>query len=84
MYCEEDRKKDFEYFKSINVVFCQKNGPCFVAVRNQSVIDHDVSISKLLGKMTKRGYEVGTYLVQGCNGSESDYINTVMMLMINA
>ena len=84
MYSEEEKKKDFEFFKSINSRFYQDNGHCFVAIKNQSIIDHNASPTELIASMVNKGHEVGSYILQECRGLESDFTNTVMRLMINA
>lgn len=83
-YTEEEKEKDFEYFKSINISFYEKNGHNFLAIKNQEVISFNSSIEKLIEDMTAKGYEIGDYLIQECKGSEYDYTNVIMRLMVNA
>ncbi len=83
-YTESEKKRDFDYFKEINIPFYEENGHKFVAIKNQKILDQSDNIIDLINSMSKKGYEVGTYLAQECNGVKSDYVNTVMRLVINA
>lgn len=83
-YTDEEKLIDFNYFKSINISFFEKYGHKFIAVKKQKILDFDDSITNLISKMTSKGYSVGSYLIQECKGTELDYTNTVMRLMINA
>ena len=83
-YTEEEKEKDFDYFKSINISFFEKHGHSFLAIKNQEVISYCNAIDELIKDMSTKGYEVGDYLIQECKGSEYDYTNVIMRLMVNA
>jgi len=82
-YSENSKKKDFEYFKTINVSFFEKHGHNFLAIKNQKVIDFNASIETLINNMTAQGFPAGTYLIQDCKGTEADYTNIIMKLVVN-
>lgn len=83
-YTESEKEKDFNYFKTINIPFYEKNGHKFLAIKNQTIIEQEDNILDLINIMEHKGYAVGTYLIQECKGTELDYTNTVMRLIINA
>lgn len=83
-YTEEEKERDFEYFKSINISFFERNGHNFLAIRNREVILFNTSIEQLINDMIQKGYDPGSYLIQECKGSEYDYTNVIMRLMVNA
>lgn len=83
-YTESDRHNDFDYFKKINIPFYEEHGHKFIAIKNQAILDYSDNIIDLIESMNKKGYKVGSYLAQECNGIESDCVNTVMRLVINA
>lgn len=81
-YTEEQKEKDFNYFKSINNSFYSKHGHSFLAVKDSNIIDFAPSVPELITKMTEKDFEIGTYLIQECTGDESSYTNIVMRLLI--
>ena len=76
MYGDADRKSDFEYFLSIYDELFEKYGHKFVAIRNKKVLNVYDDISEAV-KETSKVYELGTFIVQECNGDESGYTNYI-------
>ncbi len=82
VYTENEKTKDFNFFKSINQDFFSKNGHKFLAIKNQSVVDNAETVQDLINKMNKKSFSVGSYLIQECTGDNSAFTTTVMSLMI--
>ena len=82
VYTEEEKSKDFAFFKSINQDYFSKNGHKFLAIKNQSVIDAADSVRELIEKLNNKSVSVGTYLIQECTGDNSAYTTVVMRLML--
>ncbi len=81
-YTDEQKEKDFNYFKKINDSFYSKNGHSFLAIKNEEIIDSGKTVNELMEKMNKKSYPVGSYIIQECTGDESSYTNVVMRLCI--
>lgn len=81
-YTENEKTKDFNFFKSINQDFFSKNGHKFLAIKNQSVVDNAETVQDLINKMNNKSFSVGSYLIQECTGDNSAFTTTVMSLMI--
>ena len=82
VYTENEKTKDFNFFKSINQDFFSKNGHKFLAIKNQSVVDNAETVQDLINKMNNKSFSVGSYLIQECTGDNSAFTTTVMSLMI--
>lgn len=81
-YTEEERSKDFEFFKNINQDFFSKNGHKFIGIRNSQVIESADDIPELVKKMNEKSFELGSYLLQECTGDESAYKTKIMKLLM--
>ena len=82
MYTEEEKIKDFDFFKNINKDFFSQNGHKYLAIKNQSVVDSANDIPSLIQKMSEKAMDVGNYLIQECTGDNSAFTTIVMRLMI--
>jgi hypothetical protein len=81
-YTDEQKEKDFAFFKTINNSFYSKNGHSYIAIKNEKIIDYANSVNTLIQKMNEKSYSVGSYIIQECTGDESAYTNVVMRLLI--
>lgn len=81
-YTEEQKQKDFNYFKTINSSFYSEHGHSYLAIKNENIVDFSDSVPKLIEKMDLKNIKVGNYLIQECTGIESAYMNSVMRLKI--
>ncbi len=81
-YNEEERSRDFEFFKDINQDFFSKNGHKFIGIRNGQIIESADDIPELVKKMNEKSYELGSYLLQECTGEESAYKTKIMKLLM--
>lgn len=82
VYTEQEKEKDFEFFKSINKSFFSENGHKYLAIKNESVIDTADSVQDLINKMNEKSISVGTYLIQECTGDDSAFTTTIMRLIV--
>lgn len=83
MYTDDDRKKDFDYFIKNYQHFYKEYGHCFLAIKNEEVLDHKSTIQELIDSVNDRA-KIGDYIIQECNGDESAYTASIMRLMIHA
>lgn len=84
VYTENEKTKDFDFFKNINEDFFSKNGHKFLAIRNQKIIDNAETVQDLIKQMNSKSFDVGTYLIQECTGDNSAFVTSVMRLMMKA
>ena len=82
LYSENEKSKDFDYFKEINKDYFSENGHKFLAIKNQSIMESADSVIDLINKMNEKSFSVGTYLIQECTGDENAYTTTVMRLVM--
>ena len=50
VYSEDEKAKDFNFFKKINKEYFEKNGHKFLAIKKESVIDAADEIPELISK----------------------------------
>ena len=82
VYSEDEKAKDFNFFKKINKEYFEKNGHKFLAIKKESVIDAADEIPELISKMNEKMYEIGSYLIQECTGNDSAFKTVVMKLLL--
>ena len=72
--------KDFNWFLSHYNDFFMKYGPSFLVVKNESILGSYKTFKEAV-QTTALTEELGTFIVQECNGDESAY--TVQIASMN-
>lgn len=76
LYTNKNRDADFKWFLDNYDNFYQKYGKKIIVIKNQSILgvfdDKNTAIDK-----TAKNYQLGTFIVQECNGDESGYTNYI-------
>lgn len=80
-YTDIDRKKDFDYFVKNYQKLYRQYGHTFLAIKNEEIIGSYNSIPDAISQLSPT-YELGTYIIQECNGDDSAYRTTIMRLII--
>lgn len=80
-YTEEQQKKDFDFFKQNDKHFFSEYGHKFLAIRDEKLILTAEDIPTLIQQLSK-DYEIGSYLIQECEGNDYDYADKVMRFVI--
>lgn len=75
-YTDIDRRKDFDFFLEHYSEFYKKYGYCFIAIRFNKILGMYRSIQEAIDILSNQ-YDIGEYIVQECNGSESGYTNYI-------
>lgn len=70
------QRKDFEWFLSNYRKLFEQYGSSFLAIKNQQVIGVYRSYAEGV-KETLKTQEIGSFIVQKCDGSESAYTNYI-------
>lgn len=81
-YNDNDRKRDFDYFKSNCNIFYKEYGHKFLAIKNQEVLGAYDSVPEAIKSLSEL-HELGSYIIQECAEDESAYRTTIMRLIIN-
>lgn len=73
VYTDENRKDDFQWFLDNYDSLYSKYGHKFFAIQNKNllgVFDNKIEALDTIAK----DYDIGTFIVQECNGNESAYM----------
>lgn len=81
MYAEQDRINDFDYFIENYQEIYKMYGHKFVAIRQKVILGVFNSVMDAINTLSFE-YNVGTYIIQECNGDESAYRTNIMRLII--
>ncbi|MCL2628999.1 MAG: hypothetical protein FWD44_09955 [Oscillospiraceae bacterium] len=73
--------RDFEWFIENYSVLYDKHGYCFLAIKNEKVIGVYSSFDEAVDT-TLLTEEIGTFIVQECNGNESAYTIQIASMFI--
>lgn len=71
-YTDEDRTNDFNFFVDNYYQIFDLYGHKFIAIKDKHILGAFDSIPEAFNKLSNK-YELGTYIVQECNGDESGY-----------
>lgn len=82
-YTDEQRQIDYRYFKENDRKFFSEYGHKYLAIKNEKLLFASETIPELIEKLSSE-YEVGSYIIQECEGNAPDYANQVMRLIIGA
>ena len=73
IYTDNDRRNDFQWFLDNYDNLYNKHGHKFFVIQNKQIIgvfdNKNVAID-----ITSKTHEIGTFIVQECNGDESAYM----------
>ncbi len=68
--------QDYEWFlKNYSAIF-EKYGDTYVAVKNGHILGNYNSYAECVRAVSKKE-KLGTFIVQHCNGNETDYTNYI-------
>lgn len=81
-YTDADRKRDFDFFVKNNSNLYTEYRHKFIAIKNEKVIGTADDVEMLIACLAQK-YEIGTYIIQECNGNESSYTSKLMRLIIS-
>lgn len=70
------QRQDFDWFISNYDDIFKKYGVCYVVIKNKNIIGTYCDLNKALNE-TQKTEELGTFIVQLCNGDESGYTNYI-------
>ncbi len=71
------QKSDYEWFLENYSLLYKKYGECYLVIKNKAVIGKYNSYAVAIEE-TKKREEMGTFIVQKCNSSESGYTNYII------
>lgn len=74
--------QDFEWFKNHNSDLYKKYGHTFLVIKNKSVIGSYNNLIEAVNE-TKKQFELGTFIVQECDGTDSTYTNYISSIGIS-
>lgn len=69
-YTDEDRTNDFNFFVDNYYQIFDLYGHKIIAIKDKHILGAFDSIPEAFNKLSNK-YELGTYIVQECNGDES-------------
>ncbi len=72
----ELQDKDFEWFLDNYSELSEKYGDSFLAIKDKTVLGNYGSYIEAL-KETEKNEELGTFIIQHCNGDNSGYTNYI-------
>lgn len=67
------QQEDFEWFLEHYNEFYEQYGVCYLGIKNKEVIGIYTSYAEGVQLCKEQGYELGTFIIQYCNGKESGY-----------
>ncbi|MBR3307252.1 MAG: hypothetical protein IKI75_08375 [Lachnospiraceae bacterium] len=67
---------DFEWFLNNYIDLFAEYGDCFLAIKNKAVLGSYASYADAL-RATEKNEELGTFIIQHCNGDQSGYTNRI-------
>lgn len=73
---ERIQSSDFEWFLSNYDELFKQYGDAFLAIKNATVLGAYKSYAEALRK-TEKDEEVGTFIIQHCNGEQSGHTNFI-------
>jgi len=76
MYTSENRKADFQFFLDEYDNLYKKYGHKFFAIQNQQILGVFDTQDEALQSISQTN-EMGTFIVQECNGDESGYTSYI-------
>lgn len=82
-YTQQQKSKDFDFFKKNNLDFFKKYGHKYIAIKDQSVIGTAEDVQMLIAILADK-HPVGTYIIQECTGDDTGYTLKAMRFIINA
>ena len=68
--------QDYEWFKENYASIYKKYGDTYVAIKNKKILGNYPSYAEGV-KQTQKSEEIGTFIVQHCNGNETCYTNYI-------
>lgn len=81
MYTDVDRKNDFDFFVDNYQELYKKYGHKFLAIKDKSVLGYYDAVQDAISDLSGN-YELGSYIIQECNGDESAYRAVIMRFII--
>lgn len=76
MYTNKERKEDFDYFVRHYQELYNEYGHKFFAIQNGKIIGVFDTELEAINEVSKT-HQLGTFIVQECNGNESGYTNYI-------
>ena len=70
------QSQDYEWFLSNYSDIFEKYGDTYLAIKNQKVLGSYPSYAEGV-RQTQKHEELGTFIVQHCNGNETGYTNYI-------
>lgn len=81
MYSDNERQADFDFFVENYDALFKRYGKCYIAIRNKEILGvYKSSIDAVRDLLPV--YEIGSYILQECNGDASAYTTYVASFMI--
>lgn len=75
-YGENERMSDFNFFVEHYNELYEKYGHKFIVIKNHKILGvYDDAVSAV--NITSEKHQIGTFIVQECNGDESGYTNYI-------
>ena len=71
-FLSKEQDEDYNWYKNNYNDLFKKYGNCFLVIKDKEVLGNYVTFAEAL-KKTKVEYELGSFIIQRCNGTESAY-----------
>ena len=70
------QEKDFLWFIDNYLCLYEKYGTCYIVIKNKKILGTYQSYASAVNE-TLKSEDIGTFIVQYCNGEESGYTNYI-------